>query len=88
LLQEQGKVSSEEVVIIHYTFALKKPKLEQEQDQEEWIKCVKMEYKFEDEKDKSAYLMTGLFNGVVNLYDSEYNLKHSLKAHEGVVNDA
>lgn len=32
--------------------------------------------------------MTGLFNGVVNLYDSEFNLKHSMKAHEGVVNDA
>lgn len=32
--------------------------------------------------------MTGLFNGVVNLYDSEFQLKHSLKAHEGIVNDA
>jgi len=51
--------------------------LEHEKDNEEWIKCVSSEFLFEDEDESSGVIMSGLFNGVVNIYDSQFELKHS-----------
>lgn len=77
-------LSNESEVKIYYTFAIHKPTLEHEKDNEEWIKSVSVEINFDEEELISA---TGLFSGVVNIFDHEFNLKSSKQIYEGMVND-
>lgn len=76
--------SNEAQLEIYYTFAIHKPTLEQEKDNEEWIKCVGVEINFDEEQLLTA---TGLFSGVVNVFDHEFNQKCSKQVFESQVND-
>jgi len=72
-------ISNEAQLEVYYTFAIHKPTLEQEKDNEEWIKSVGVEINFDEEQLITA---TGLFSGVVNLFDHDYNQKSSKQLFE------
>lgn len=78
--------SNESQIVIHYTFAINKPSLEQEKDNEEWIRVVSVEQVFEDEEE-GALCATGLFSGVINVFDGEFNQIASKEVYDGMVND-